>query len=183
MTKDQSQLSWWWFKQPVCRFNIYVSVAVLRNSPKRPFIKVEREVYNPVSSTKCYSPSFTQLPPSYRTCSFISHLNFPGSIQHDAIFSTQNQWPTQAFPVLPGVHLLLGQENAQVDKVPCPTAQYHSTSPASNSKMWSQVMYTTTMPHILLIHKPSLKLDDTQLKSPTSQTFAESPMASATFST
>ena len=30
---------------------------------------------------KRHSPDFTQLPSGHRTCSFISHLNFPGSIQ------------------------------------------------------------------------------------------------------
>ena len=39
------------------------------------------EVYSLVSSANRYSPDFTQLPPGHRTCSFISHLNSPGSIQ------------------------------------------------------------------------------------------------------
>ena len=39
------------------------------------------EVCNLVSSAKRYSPNFTQLRHGHRTCSFISHLNAPGSIQ------------------------------------------------------------------------------------------------------
>ena len=37
--------------------------------------------YGLVSGAKRHSPDYTQLPPGHRTCSFISHLNFPGSIQ------------------------------------------------------------------------------------------------------
>ena len=43
--------------------------------------KVKVEVYSLISSAKRYSPDFTQLAPGHRTCSFISHLNSPGSIQ------------------------------------------------------------------------------------------------------
>ena len=34
------------------------------------------QVYSLVSSAKCHSGDFAQLPPSHRTCSFVSHLNF-----------------------------------------------------------------------------------------------------------
>ena len=44
-------------------------------------VKVNVEVYNLVSRAKRYWPDFTQLPPTHRTCSFISHLNSPGRIQ------------------------------------------------------------------------------------------------------
>ena len=44
-------------------------------------IKVKVKIYSLVSSAKRHSPAFTQLPPGHRTCSFISHLNSPGSIQ------------------------------------------------------------------------------------------------------
>ena len=43
--------------------------------------KVKVQVYSLVSRVKPHSPGFTQLPPGRRTCSFISHLNSPGSIQ------------------------------------------------------------------------------------------------------
>ena len=43
--------------------------------------KVKMQVYSLVSSVKHHSPNFTQLPPSHRTCLFISHLNSPESIQ------------------------------------------------------------------------------------------------------
>ena len=42
---------------------------------------VEVQVYSLVSSVKRHLPDFTQLPPGHRTCSFVSHLNSPGSIQ------------------------------------------------------------------------------------------------------
>ena len=49
-------------------------------------VKVKVKVYSLVSNAKRHSPDFTQLPPGHRTCSFISHLNFPGSIQADYHF-------------------------------------------------------------------------------------------------
>ena len=78
------------------------------------------QVCSLVSSAKRYSPDSTQLLPGHRTCSFISHLNSPGSMQPaDAVFGTQNYSNTQAFTVSPGTHLLLGRENARVSKVSC----------------------------------------------------------------
>ena len=47
--------------------------------PKKVNVKVE--VYSLVSSAKRHSPDFTQLPPGHRTCSFISRLSSPGSMQ------------------------------------------------------------------------------------------------------
>ena len=49
--------------------------------------KVKVEVYSLVSNAKRHSPDFTQLSPGHRTCSFISHLNFPGSIYRPAAIS------------------------------------------------------------------------------------------------
>ena len=48
--------------------------------------KVKVQVYSLVSSAKRHSPDFTQLPPGHRTCSFINHLNPPGSIQPGCYF-------------------------------------------------------------------------------------------------
>ena len=66
------------------------------------------EVYSLVSSAKRYSPDFTQLPPGHRTCSFISHLNSPGSIQPGCHFRrtelfkhTSLYCPTR-YPLTPG---------------------------------------------------------------------------------
>ena len=60
--------------------------------------KVKVEVYSLVSSVKRYSPHFTQLPPGHRTCSFISHLNSPGSIQPGCHFQCiWNYSNTQTF--------------------------------------------------------------------------------------
>ena len=50
-------------------------------------VKVNVQVYSLVSNAKRDSPDFTQLPPGHRTCSFISHLNSPGSIQPGCHFS------------------------------------------------------------------------------------------------
>ena len=70
--------------------------------------KKKVQVYSLVSSTKCYSPDFTQLPPGHRTCSFISHLNSPGSIQPGCHFRrmelfkhTSLHCPTR-YPLTPG---------------------------------------------------------------------------------
>ena len=66
------------------------------------------QVYSLVSSAKRYSPDFTQLLPGHRTCSFISHLNFPGSIQPGCHFRrtelfkhTSSHCPTR-YPLTPG---------------------------------------------------------------------------------
>ena len=53
--------------------------VILWNSKTKTRTK-EVEVYSLVSTSNRYSSDFTQLPPGHRTCSFISHLNFPGSI-------------------------------------------------------------------------------------------------------
>ena len=59
-------------------------------------------VYSLVSSTKHHSPDFIQLPPGRRTCSFISHLNSPGSIQ-------------------PGCHFFGATELFKLTSLHCPT--------------------------------------------------------------
>ena len=71
-------------------------------------VKVKVEVYSLVSSAKRYSPDFTQLRPGHRTCSFISHLNSPGSIQPGCHFGrtelfkhTSLHCPTR-YPLTPG---------------------------------------------------------------------------------
>ena len=70
-------------------------------------VKVKVEVYSLVSSTKHYSPDFTQLPPGHRTCSFISHLNSPGEhTARFAIFGARNYSNTSLhcparYPVTP----------------------------------------------------------------------------------
>ena len=69
--------------------------------------KLMVEVYSLVSSAKRYSPDFTQLPPGHRTCSFISHLKSPGSIQPGCHFrrtelysNTSLHCPTR-YPLIP----------------------------------------------------------------------------------
>ena len=88
--------------------------------------KVKVEVYSLVFSAKRYSPDFTQLPPGHRTCSFISYLNSPGSIQPGCHFRRTELFKHTSFTVLPGTHLLLGRESARVGKVPCLGAQRRS---------------------------------------------------------
>ena len=70
--------------------------------------KVKVEVYSLVSSTKRYSPDITQLSPGHRTCSYISHLNFPGSIQLGCHFPRTELFKQNSFhcctryPLTPG---------------------------------------------------------------------------------
>ena len=74
---------------------------------------------------------FTITPPpqvAFMTCSFIRPLNSPGSILPCCHHGAGNYSNTQAFPVLPGTHLLMGRANACVDRVPCPRAHHHSTA-------------------------------------------------------
>ena len=94
-------------RKPQLLLNIMASLT--------PYMKqVKVEVYSLVSTAKRYSPDFTQLPSGHRTCSFISHLNSPGSIhavlQSSKALETIFIYP-KAFTVLPGTHLLLGQES------------------------------------------------------------------------
>ena len=94
----------------VCPFrsSIHTCVCVCVCVCRRVKVKVKVEVYSLVSSAKRYSPDFTQLPPGNRTCSFISHLNSPGSIQpgchfrRTALFKhTSLHCPTR-YPLTPG---------------------------------------------------------------------------------
>ena len=61
------------------------------------------EVYGLISGAKHHSPDYTQVPPCHRTCiSFISHLNFPGSIQASCHFrhmEFQTQKPSSPYQV------------------------------------------------------------------------------------
>ena len=67
-------------------------VAALFSATSDGLVKVKVEVYSLVSSAKRHSPDFTPLPPGHRTCSFISRLNSPGSIQAGSHF-----WRTKLF--------------------------------------------------------------------------------------
>ena len=97
--------------------------------------KVKVWVYSLVSSAKRHSPDVTQLPPGHRTCSFISHLNSPGSIQPGLpFFGARNYSNTQAFTVLPVTHSLLGQASARVSKVPCLRAQRRNIFSAAGDR-------------------------------------------------
>ena len=75
-------------------------------------VKVKVEVYSLISSAKRYSPDFTQLPPGHRTCSFISHLNSPGSIQPGCHFRRTELFKHTSFhcpsryPLTPGSRVL-----------------------------------------------------------------------------
>ena len=83
-----------------------------RNSSQEPGIqkgKGKVRVYCLVSSAKRHSPDFIQLPPAHRTCSFISHLNSPGSIQPGChFFGARNYSNSQSlhcptrYPLTPG---------------------------------------------------------------------------------
>ena len=57
------------------------------------------------------------LPPGDGTCSFLKPCHLPGEHTTRLPFRrTKNYSNTQAFPVLPGIHLLLGRESARVRK-------------------------------------------------------------------
>ena len=71
-------------------------------------VKVKVKVYSLVSSAKRHSPDFTQLHSGHRTCSFISHLKSPASIQPGCHFRCKEQFkhtslhcPTR-YPLTPG---------------------------------------------------------------------------------
>ena len=78
--------------------------------------KLKLEVYDPVSGAKRHSPDYTQLPPV--TGPFI-HAPSQLPAEHTGLLPSWC-WKlfkhTEAFPVLPGTHLLLGQDSAHVGK-------------------------------------------------------------------
>ena len=74
-------------------FHCQVTTKLHRYEPVK--VKVKVQVYSLVSSAKRHSPNFTQLSPSHRTCSFISHLNSPWSIQPGCHFSAHGPVQTQ----------------------------------------------------------------------------------------
>ena len=110
-------------------------------------VKIEVQVYSLVSSTKRYSPDFTQLPPGHRTCSFISHLNSPRSIQPGCHFRRTGLFNAQAFTVLPGTQSFLGRRSARVGKVPCLEAQCRSIIQRSRGSNTRSLAYKSrTLP-------------------------------------
>ena len=98
---------------------------------KQYHLKVNVEVYSLVSSAKRYSPDFTQLPPSHRTCPFISHLNSPGSIQP---FSTRHTGSTS---------LYIYQQLPQCHTFPCHTRYTHKFSTFRNCDLAAYWQYIT----------------------------------------
>ena len=105
------------------------------------------EVSSLLSSTKCHSLNFTQLPPGHRTCSFISHLNSPGSMQPGCHF-----WRTEVFkhpsvhyptryPRTPGSRQCMCRQSALPR---CITSQHNSGSRGLNP--WSLACKSHTLP-------------------------------------
>ena len=147
---------WWQFsslfpsdKRIACTASVLIEPACVHklkfctqdSMERKLFSKVQ--VYSLASSAKCHLPHFTQLPPSHRTCSSISHLNSPGSIQPGCHFWHTELFNTQASTVLPGIHLLLGWESVCVSKVPCLGAQCWSIFSAAGD--WTR--------DLLLLHR------------------------------
>ena len=100
-------------------------------------VNVKVEVYSLVSIAKCRSPDFTHLPSGHRTCSFISHLNSPGSIQPGCHLRRTGLFQHTSLHCPTRYPLRMGQESARVGKVPCLGAQRRSIiqpSPGSNSR-------------------------------------------------
>ena len=66
------------------------------------------KAYSLVSSAKRRSLDFTQLPPGHRTCSFISHLSSPGTIQpvchfrRTELFKHTSLYCPTRYPLAPG---------------------------------------------------------------------------------
>ena len=92
-------------------------------SRTRPRALLNVEVYGLVSGTKRHSPRHTHWPPSHRTCSLISHLNFPGSIQPGCHFRRTELFKHISLHCPTGTYLLLDREIGRVGKVPCLGAQ------------------------------------------------------------
>ena len=108
------------------------------------------EVYSLVSSAKRYSPDFTQLPPGNRTCSFISHLKSPGSIQpgchfrRTALFKhTSLHCPTR-YPLTPGSRECTCEQSA----LPRSTTSKHiQRSRGSNPRSLASKLRTLPLSH------------------------------------
>ena len=81
-------------------------------------VKVKVKVYSLVSSAKRYSTDFTQLPPGHRTCSFINHLNSPGSIQpgchfrRTELFKYTSLHCPNGYPLTPGLRECTCEQSA-----------------------------------------------------------------------
>ena len=99
--------------------------------------------------------------PWSRTCSFISHLNSPGSIQPGCHHGAGLIQTRRSLPCPTSTHLLLRRESAHAGKVPCLGAQHLSTmKPSQRLKpaiSLLQVAHATTepatRPHIINVYK------------------------------
>ena len=99
--------------------------------------KVNVQVYGLVTSAKRHSPDFTQSPPGHRTCSFMSQLNTPCSIQPGCNFRrtelvkhTSLQCPTR-YPLAPGSRECTCQQSALPRST---TSEPIQRSPLSNPR-------------------------------------------------
>ena len=105
------RLRWWWWRWSCfqCENVLKGNSSYVRNKSSKitpTILKVQ--TYSLVSRMKHHSPDFTQLPSGHRTCSFIRHLNSPGSIQPGSHFrrtellkDTSLHSPTR-YPLTPG---------------------------------------------------------------------------------
>ena len=88
---------------------LYINVKVKGGGKVKVKVRVEVEAYSLVSRTECYSPDFTQLrTPGHGTCSFLRHLNSPGSIQpgchfrRTELFKHTSLHCSTRYPLTPG---------------------------------------------------------------------------------
>ena len=106
------------------------------------------QVYSLVSSALRHSPDFSQLAPGHRTCSFISHLNFPGSKQPGCHFRRTELFEHISLHCPPGSHFLLGRESACVSKVPKgKTSEHIQRSRGSNPRSLACTSRTLPLSH------------------------------------
>ena len=107
-------------------------------------------VYSLVSSVKCHSPDFTQLSPGHRTCSFISHLNSPGSIQPGCHFLAQGTIQTHKPSLSYHVPLTLGSRECTCEQSALPrstTSEYIQRSWGSNLQSLACTSHTLPLSH------------------------------------
>ena len=115
-------------------------------------LKVKVQVYSLVSSAKCHRPDFTQLPPGHRTCSFISHLNSPGSIQPSCHFLAHGTIQTHkpslsyqvAYPLTPGSRECTCEQSALPRNT---TSEHIQRSRGSNPRSLASTSRTLPLSH------------------------------------
>ena len=120
--------------------------------PPKGKVMVQVEVHSLISSTKCYSPDFPQLPPGRVQGPVHSEAvsNRPGSMQPICHFQCTKLFKhANLHCPIPGTHLLLGWESGHAGRVLAyrsTTAKYFQPSRGSNP--WYLACKSRTLPLI-----------------------------------